>query len=41
MYLDLERGNRMELEWLSGAVVRLGRELGCADPRETGSSMRR
>ena len=32
MYLDLERGNRMELEWLSGAVVRLGRELGVPTP---------
>ncbi len=29
---DLERGNRLELPWLSGAVVRLGRELGLATP---------
>jgi len=29
---DLERGNRLELEWLTGAVVRLGRELGVATP---------
>jgi 2-dehydropantoate 2-reductase len=32
MYHDLERGNRLELPWLSGAVVRLGRELGIATP---------
>ena len=32
MHTDLERGNRLELEWLSGAVVRLGRELGVATP---------
>ena len=32
MYLDLERGNRMELEWLSGTVVRLGRVLGVPTP---------
>ena len=29
---DLERGNRLELEWLTGAVVRLGRELGVSTP---------
>ncbi len=29
---DLERGNRLELPWLTGAVVRLGRELGVATP---------
>jgi 2-dehydropantoate 2-reductase len=29
---DLERGNRLELEWLTGAVVRLGRELGVPTP---------
>ncbi len=29
---DLERGGRLELPWLSGAVVRLGRELGIATP---------
>jgi 2-dehydropantoate 2-reductase len=29
---DLERGNRLELPWLSGAVVRLGRELGLPTP---------
>ena len=27
MALDLERGNRLELPWLSGAVVRMGQEL--------------
>ena len=29
---DLERGNRLELDWLSGAVRKLGRELGIATP---------
>jgi 2-dehydropantoate 2-reductase len=29
---DLSRGNRLELPWLSGAVVRMGRELGVATP---------
>jgi 2-dehydropantoate 2-reductase len=29
---DLERGNRLELDWLSGAVVRMGRELGVDTP---------
>ena len=29
---DLERGNRLELDWLTGAVVRLGREHGVATP---------
>ncbi len=28
MHGDLERGNRLELPWLSGAVVRLGNESG-------------
>ena len=32
MALDLERGNRLELPWLSGAVVRMGRELNVATP---------
>lgn len=32
MASDLERGNRLELEWLTGAVVRLGRELGVPTP---------
>ena len=30
--LDLERGNRLELPWLNGKVVELGRELGVATP---------
>ena len=29
---DLERGRRLELPWLSGAVVRIGRELGVPTP---------
>ncbi len=29
---DLERGNRLELPWLTGAVVRLGRDLGVPTP---------
>ena len=28
---DLERGNRIELDWLSGKVRALGRELNIAD----------
>ena len=32
MALDLERGNRLELPWLSGKVVALGRELKVATP---------
>ena len=32
MLLDLERGRRLELPWLSGAVLRLGRELGVDTP---------
>ncbi len=32
MLHDLERGNRLELDWLSGHVVKLGRELGVATP---------
>lgn len=32
---DLERGNRLELEWLSGRVHGLGRELGVATPAHT------
>lgn len=32
MLEDLERGRRLELPWLSGAVVRLGREAGIATP---------
>lgn len=32
MLVDLERNRRLEVEWLSGAVVRLGLELGIATP---------
>ena len=32
MHHDLERGNRLEVNWLSGAVVALGRELGVPTP---------
>ncbi len=32
MLEDLERGKRLELPWLSGAVVRLGAEAGVATP---------
>jgi 2-dehydropantoate 2-reductase len=32
MLEDLERGKRLELPWLSGGVVRLGREVGVATP---------
>ena len=32
---DLAQGNRLELDWLSGAVARMGRELGVATPANT------
>jgi 2-dehydropantoate 2-reductase len=32
MLQDLERGRRLELPWLSGAVVRIGREVGVPTP---------
>jgi 2-dehydropantoate 2-reductase len=32
MAQDLLRGRRLELEWLSGAVVRRGQALGVATP---------
>jgi len=32
---DLDRGNRMELDWLAGRVVSLGRELGVPTPMNT------
>ena len=32
MLEDLERGRPLELPWLSGAVVRIGAELGVATP---------
>jgi 2-dehydropantoate 2-reductase len=32
MHQDLKRGNRLEVAWLSGAIVRLGAELGVPTP---------
>ena len=32
MLHDLEAGRRLELDWLTGAVVRLGAERGVATP---------
>lgn len=32
MQVDLSRGNRLELDWLSGAVVRFGKELKVSTP---------
>jgi 2-dehydropantoate 2-reductase len=32
MAVDLARGNRLELPWLNGVVVKLGRELGVETP---------
>ncbi|MCC7484666.1 MAG: 2-dehydropantoate 2-reductase [Burkholderiales bacterium] len=32
LFVDLERGNRLEVEWLAGAVARLGEEKGVATP---------
>jgi 2-dehydropantoate 2-reductase len=32
LQLDLERGNRLEVEWLSGSVVELGAAVGVATP---------
>jgi 2-dehydropantoate 2-reductase len=32
MALDLERGNRLEVRWLSGKVVELGRQFGIPTP---------
>lgn len=32
LLMDLEKGNRLEVAWLSGAVARLGDELGVATP---------
>jgi 2-dehydropantoate 2-reductase len=32
MHHDLERGNRLEVRWLSGGVVELGREVGIETP---------
>jgi 2-dehydropantoate 2-reductase len=35
MLHDLERGNRLELDWLAGRVVELGRALGVSVPANT------
>jgi 2-dehydropantoate 2-reductase len=35
MALDLDRGNRLELPWLGGKVVQLGRQLGVPTPTHT------
>ena len=35
MLTDLEHGRRLELDWLSGEVVRLGKELGVETPETT------
>jgi 2-dehydropantoate 2-reductase len=32
MHHDLERGNRLEVRWLSGGVVSLGKQVGVATP---------
>jgi len=32
MHLDLERGNRLEVAWLSGGVVELGQAAGVPTP---------
>ena len=32
MHHDLERGNRLEVEWLSGGVVKLGEQVGVPTP---------
>jgi len=32
MYTDLQRGNRLELEWLNGLMVRLGQEVNIPTP---------
>jgi 2-dehydropantoate 2-reductase len=32
MALDLDRGNRLELPWLGGKVVELGRQFGVPTP---------
>ena len=35
---DLERGNRLELDWLNGKVAALGRELGVPTPASAAST---
>jgi 2-dehydropantoate 2-reductase len=32
MQMDLEAGRRLELDWMSGAVARIGDELGMSTP---------
>jgi 2-dehydropantoate 2-reductase len=32
MHHDLDKGNRLEVAWLSGGVVQLGREVGVPTP---------
>ncbi len=32
MLIDLERGNRLELEWMSGALTRIGQEVEVPTP---------
>ena len=32
MHHDLERGNPLEVEWLSGGVVQLGQKVGVPTP---------
>jgi 2-dehydropantoate 2-reductase len=32
MQMDLEAGRRLELDWMSGAVARIGDELGMPTP---------
>jgi 2-dehydropantoate 2-reductase len=32
MHIDLDRGNRLELDWLSGAVVKLGKDVNVPTP---------
>ena len=32
MHHDLQRGNRLEVDWLSGGVVKLGQEKGVPTP---------
>jgi 2-dehydropantoate 2-reductase len=32
LHHDLERGNRLEVEWLSGGVVQLGKAVGVPTP---------
>ena len=39
MLEDLERGKRLELPWLSGAIIRLGAKSGCR--RQSTASSRR